>query len=65
VRPGSVRIASTELANTPNVAFKTPDGKKVLIVLNNTNADQTFNIKFRNKITTSTLSAGSVATYVW
>jgi glucosylceramidase len=65
VRPGSVRIASTELVNTPNVAFKTPDGKKVLIVLNNTNTDQTFNIKFKNKITTSTLNAGSVATYVW
>jgi glucosylceramidase len=65
VRPGSVRIASTELVNTPNVAFKTPDGKKVLIVLNNTNTDQTFNIKFKDKITISTLNAGSVATYVW
>ncbi|HTD41641.1 MAG TPA: glycoside hydrolase family 30 beta sandwich domain-containing protein [Mucilaginibacter sp.] len=65
VRPGSVRIASSELSNTPNVAFKTPDGKKVLIVLNNTNTDQTFNIKFNGKITISTLNAGSVATYVW
>lgn len=65
VRPGSVRIASSDLVNTPNVAFKTPDGKKVLIVLNNTNTDQTFNIKFNGKITTSALSAGSVATYIW
>ena len=33
VRPGSVRIASNELQLLPNVAFKTPDGRKVLIVL--------------------------------
>lgn len=40
VRPGSVRIASNMLANLPNVAFKNPAGKKVLIMLNNSNAVQ-------------------------
>jgi glucosylceramidase len=65
VRPGSVRIGSNTTTDLPNVAFKTPDGKKVLVTLNNTGSTQTFNIKFNGKMVTSTLSAGAVATYVW
>lgn len=34
VRPGSVRVASNLVDGLPNVAFVTPSGKKVLIVLN-------------------------------
>jgi len=64
VKPGAVRIASDE--NTLlNVAFKNPDGSKVLIVLNNTGASQTFNIKVNSKMVTSTLPIGAVATYKW
>ncbi len=65
VRPGSVRIASDLLANLPNVAFKTPDDKKVLIVANTGASAQTFNIGYGLKHATATLNAGSVATYVW
>lgn len=65
VRPGSVRIASNTMGDLQNVAFKTPDGKKVLIVLNNTGGAIPFNIKFNGKITTSTLQGGAVGTYVW
>ena len=65
VRPGAVRIASDVNANLPNVAFQNTDGSKVLIVLNNSSASQTFNIKFKSKIVTSTLGAGAVATYKW
>jgi len=65
VPDGSVRIASNLLANLPNVAFKTPEGKNVLIVLNNSNVQQTFNIGFKGKKALATLSAGAVATYVW
>ncbi|MNE30580.1 O-Glycosyl hydrolase family 30 [compost metagenome] len=65
VRPGSIRIMSDMVQNLPNVAFKTPDGKKVLIVLNEGNAVQKFNIKSGEKMVTSTLSAGAVGTYVW
>lgn len=65
VRPGSIRIDSTDLANLPNVAFKTPDGKKVLIVLNSSNATQSFNIKFGSKYMDSSLIAGAVGTFVW
>lgn len=65
VKPGAVRIASDDVANFSNVAFKNVDGSKVLIVLNSSGSTQTFNIKFNSKIVTSTLAAGAVATYTW
>jgi glucosylceramidase len=65
VRPGSVRIASNNIDKLQNVAFKTPDGKKALIVLNSAGNTQTFNIKFNGKITVATLNAGAVATFIW
>jgi glucosylceramidase len=65
VKPGSVRIASNNIGSLSNVAFKTPAGKKVLIVLNESSATQTFNIQFNDMIVTSDLSGGAVGTYVW
>lgn len=65
VRPGSVRIASDELTNLPNVAFKTPDGHMVLIVLNNAASAQTFSIENRGKQAVTSLAGGAVGTYVW
>ncbi|RXF71294.1 glycoside hydrolase family 30 protein [Arcticibacter tournemirensis] len=65
VRPGSVRIGSTLNVNLPNVAFKTPAGNKVLIVLNNSNDDQRFNIRFAGKSVGTLLKAGAVGTYIW
>lgn len=65
VKPGSVRIASNNVGSLSNVAFKTPAGKKVLIVLNESSATQTFNIQFNDMIVISDLSGGAVGTYVW
>lgn len=65
VKPGSVRIGSTLNNTLSNVAFKTPEGKKALIVMNTSSTDQTFNIKDDGKIVTTTLPAGSAGTYVW
>lgn len=65
VRPGSVRIASNVTLSLPNVAFKTPDGKTVLIVLNESDKPTTFNIRTKNKQLTPTLSGKTVATFVW
>lgn len=64
-RPGSKRIGSDITASLENVAFKTADGKKVLIVLNNGTIPQKFNIRYNGKIVTSELVNGGVATYVW
>jgi len=65
VPPGSVRIESNNVATIFNAAFKTPDGKKVLIVINDGTAAASFNIKFKGKIAIASLSAGTAATYVW
>jgi glucosylceramidase len=65
IRPGAVRIASGNLDLLSNVAFKTPQGKKVLLVLNNSKSDQTFNIRYKSRVVTTTLHSGSVGTYVW
>jgi glucosylceramidase len=65
VPPGSVRISSPVTGDLNNVAFKTPTGKKVLVIENDGNTKSTFNIKFDNKWITTSLNAGSVGTYVW
>lgn len=66
VPDGSVRIASNNMSGSlSNVAFLRPDGKKVLIVLNETANSQTFNIQFNNKQVTPALDGGAAATFVW
>ncbi|MDP3580717.1 MAG: glycoside hydrolase family 30 beta sandwich domain-containing protein, partial [Ignavibacteria bacterium] len=64
VRPGSVRIGSTYLNNLPNVAFKTPEGRIVVLVLNDSQSVQTFRIKVGTTTYSSYLQAGSVGTYL-
>jgi len=65
VRPGSGRIASNSDEQLPNVAFRTPTGQAVLIVLNNTAAEKGFTIELKGKRLHTTLNAGAVATYVF
>lgn len=65
VRPNSVRIASIMLEKLPNVAYTTPSGKTVLIVLNEDEKAQTFRLSSGSQSFTAYLEAGSVATYVW
>ena len=65
VPPGSVRISSTQSGDLYNVAFLTPEGKKVLIVENDGNIDATVRIKYKEQFATSSLAPGAVATYVW
>jgi glucosylceramidase len=65
VPAGSVRIASNLSGILQNVAFKTPEGKKVLIVENDGNTVETFNIKYKGKWVSTSLEAGSVGTYIW
>jgi glucosylceramidase len=67
IRPGSVRICSSddEPQQLSNVAFLTPEGKIVLIVLNDDSESKTFHITFQEQRATVTLFARTVATYVW
>lgn len=62
---GSKRIESNLLDGLPNVAFLTPDGKKVLIVVNSTNKDRTFTIEDKGKHVSVSLAGSAVATFIW
>lgn len=90
VRPGSVRIQSTNTGDQsvlltsdeeqrsvirvatienkdalPNIAFRTPDGKIVLIVVNDTYATGSFKVQHRGQYANIRLQPGAVGTYVW
>lgn len=65
VSQGSIRIASNLLTGLSNVAFITPSGKKVLLLINENNSEANFNIRFNGKWAAANLPAGTAATYVW
>ena len=65
VRPGSVRVgASAAVGSLLSVAYKTPGGKRVLVVVNG-GATQKFNIQYKGKLASTSLNSGAVATYIW
>jgi len=63
VIPGSSRIGSNTDDSLPNVAFRTPQGRAALIVLNNSGSQKTFTVTFRGHAFHAALNAGAVATY--
>jgi glucosylceramidase len=66
VPPGSVRIASGGAnASLPHVAYRTPQGKHVLVVSNTADEQRTVDIRFDGEEASATLPAGAVASYVW
>ena len=66
VPAGSVVISSSAPSgNLTNAAFKTPDGKKVLLVLNDGSTAAQFNIEYKGKKAVVNLPANSVGTFVW
>ncbi|MBC6606582.1 glucosylceramidase [Hymenobacter sp. BT188] len=65
VLPGSVRVASSEVAGLPNVAFRTPADRLVVIVLNEGTKPKIFGIRREEQTVSHTLPAGAAATYVW
>jgi glucosylceramidase len=65
VRPGSVRIGSSEMDQLYTVAFLTPEGKVVLVADNTGNFSKTFRIVYHGQSATAALPSESVATYVW
>ncbi|GAB3844245.1 ricin-type beta-trefoil lectin domain protein [Hymenobacter terrigena] len=66
VDPGAVRVGSNSVAGgIETVAFRNPDGSKVLIALNNSNASNTFKVSWNGQSFNYTLPAGALATYKW
>lgn len=65
VPTGSQRIASTQTEHLSTAAFKTPEGKTVLIVQNGSNTDENFNIQYKGKTAAVKISGNSAATYIF
>jgi glucosylceramidase len=67
VRPGAVRIGSTDTAELgiDNVAFLNRDGSRVLLALNPTGGPRSFGVATRTGSFQYTLPAGAAATFVW
>ncbi len=65
VSPGSVRVASNIAGNLQNVAFLRPDGKKVLIVLNDEVNPETLAVQFNKQSFSVSLAGYAVATFIW
>ncbi len=65
VEPGSMRIGSNIPDKIPNVAFKTPDGKIIVIALNDSDSDQSVTIKLNDRSIKADLKPGAVATFIW
>ena len=65
VPAGSYRVSSNNAGSLYNVAFKRPDGKTVLIVENDADTVQSFNISFNGKRVTTSLEGGAVGTFIW
>jgi glucosylceramidase len=65
-RPGMKRLALIDDSHVlPNVAFRTPEGKIVLIVANDTQSTNSVSIQYRGQMANIKLSPGSVGTYLW
>jgi glucosylceramidase len=63
---GAMRVGVTENDNVlPNVAFRTPEGKIVLVVVNDTFDTNAFRIQYNGQYATLRLAPGAVGTYVW
>jgi glucosylceramidase len=65
VDPGSFRIASNLPTGLPNVAFLRPDGKKVLIVHNDSAKEIYFGVKEREHNFSTYLAPSATGTWLW
>ena len=65
-QPSVKRVTLIEHTDVlPNVAYKRPDGKIVLIVANDKDQPQHFRVQYKGMTANFKLNAGSVGTYVW
>ncbi len=65
-RPDVLRIATYPNEEVlPNVTFRTPDGKIVLIVANDTWQTAGFRIQYNSQYANVRLAPGAVGTYIW
>ena len=65
IRPGSVRVHSSEPERLPNVVCLTPDSRLVMVVTNDSREAKRFRIQHQGATATLELGAGDIATLRW
>ena len=65
IRPGAVRIQSSQPLSLPNAAFQLPGGKKAMIVLNESEKTIAFHVRQGEKAINTSLAGGAVVTFSW
>ena len=65
IRPGSVRVHSSEVDRLPNVTCLTPESRMVMVVMNDTDGARRFRVQHRGTHATLELGAGDIATLRW
>ena len=62
IRPGSVRVHSSEAERLPNVVCLTPESTIVMVVMNDGSEARRFRVRHDGAAATLELGAGNVAT---
>ena len=65
IRPGSVRVYSSEVDPLPNVTCLTPQSRMVMVVMNDADGARRFQVQHQGACATLELGAGDVATFRW
>jgi glucosylceramidase len=65
IRPGSVRVYSSEVDRLPNVTCLTPGSRMVMVVMNDADGPRRFRVRHRGAWATLELGAGDIATLRW
>ena len=65
IRPGAVRVHSSEVDRLPNVTCLTPDSRLVMVVMNDADGARRFRVQHRGAYATLELGTGDVATLRW
>jgi glucosylceramidase len=65
IRPGSLRVHSSEVEPLPNVACLTPEARVVMVVMNDADSPRRFCIQHRGACAAMELGAGDIATLRW
>ncbi len=65
IRPGAVRVHSSEVDPFPNVTCLTPDSRMVMVVMNDSDRARRFRIQHQGAYAALELRAGDIATLRW
>ncbi len=65
VVPGAYHISSNTLGSLADVAFKNPDGSKVVVAHNDGSSSSSFQVLWNNQGFNYTLPAGATVTFKW